>query len=61
MVTLSLIENTQFQSVQVLDVTGRVVHSSNSTTLDLVHLPSGMYTVVTHTDRGKAVSKLVLQ
>jgi uncharacterized repeat protein (TIGR01451 family) len=68
-VTIALKANTQVQSVQVVDVTGRVVHcatplpggAGGGSVLDLSALPSGIYTVVAHTDRGTAASKLVLQ
>jgi Secretion system C-terminal sorting domain len=60
-VTVSLAGNTQVQSVQVLDVTGRIVYIATNLTLDLSHLPLGIYTVVAETDRGTQASKLVLQ
>jgi Secretion system C-terminal sorting domain len=60
-VTLSLSQYEQLQSVNVLDVTGRVVHSGNSAVLDLSELPSGIYTVVANTNRGTVASKLVRQ
>ncbi len=58
-VTLSFGANALLQSVQVQDVTGRVVYTGTTPTLDVSALAPGVYSVISTTTQGTVTSKLV--
>lgn len=47
------------KDVQIIDLSGRVIMTTNRTTLDISHLPSGIYMIRILTDLGKTTHKIV--